>query len=109
MTGSEPRRCSPTRYGIVNGDMPQPQMFLFDFARIKFELDHRADGDVEVRFLVPPSERGIGLLEGQLKRLADFAAERRSQGRVDRGAISEYEWDMIWSTTQCFKAPFRSR
>ena len=80
--------------GMVNGDMPQ--MFLFDFARVKFELDRGADGGVEVRFLVPPSERGIGLLEGQLGRLADFAAERRDRGRGDGGDISEYEWDMIW-------------
>jgi len=79
-------------FGIVSDDMPQ--MFLFDFARVKFELDHGADGEVEVQFLVPPSERGIGLLEGQLRRLTDFAAEKR--GRDDRGGISEYEWDMIW-------------
>jgi len=80
--------------GMVNGDMPQ--MFLFDFARVKFELDHGADGGVEVRFLVPPSEKGIGLLEWQLRRLADFAKERRDRGRDDQGDISEYEWDMIW-------------
>jgi len=79
-------------FGIVSDEMPQ--MFLFDFARVKFELDHGADGEVEVKFLVPPSERGIGLLEGQLRRLTEFVTERR--GRDDRGEISEYEWDMIW-------------
>ena len=81
-------------YGIVSDDMPQ--LFLFDFARVKFELDHGADGEVEVRFLLPPSEKGIGLLKGQLSRLVGFASERRDGDRDDRKDISDYEWDMIW-------------
>ena len=99
-------------YGIVSDDMPQ--LFLFDFARVKFELDHGADGEVEVRFLLPPSEKGIGLLKGQLSRLVGFASERQNRDRRggrsarpiaageqdgdrdDRKDISDYEWDMIW-------------
>lgn len=83
-------------YGFVES---LPQRWLFDFARVKFDLDWKdsdeSTGEVIVKFLVPPSELGIGLLREELARLESFSAAHRS---MDYGAsgILESEWESLW-------------
>ncbi len=75
-----------------------PQRWLFDFARVKFDLDWRdadeSTGDAVVSFLVPPSERGIALLQEELDRLSLFAAHRDDDPK-DAG-IPASEWQSLW-------------
>lgn len=75
-----------------------PQRWLFDFARVKFDLDWRdadeSTGDVVVSFLVPPSERGIALLQEELDRLSLFATHRDDDPK-DAG-IPASEWQSLW-------------
>lgn len=88
-------------WGFVEG---MPQSWLFDFARVKFELDWRYDvdddgvesktGDLIVNFQVPPSERGMSLLREELERLASFDAIRDDDPRGM--GIGAYEWTSLW-------------
>jgi hypothetical protein len=81
-------------FGFVEA---MPQRWLIDFARVKFELDWRDEsaGEAEVRFLVPPSERGVALLREELARLESFEEE---YGEVDPEAegVPRSEWDSLW-------------
>ncbi|KAL7545395.1 hypothetical protein ACHAWF_008739 [Thalassiosira exigua] len=81
-------------FGFVEA---MPQRWLIDFARIKFELDWRDEsaGEAEVRFLVPPSARGVALLREELARLESFEEE---YGKVDPEAegVPRSEWDSLW-------------
>ena len=83
-------------YGFLEG---MPQRWLFDFARVKFDLDWRdgkeSTGEVLVNFLVPPSIKGIALLNEELIRLAFFAEKHRSVLNDDVG-ISHSEWSSLW-------------
>lgn len=81
-----------------------PQRWLFDFARVKFDLDWK-NGDestreIVVKFLVPPSEKGLDLLRIELDRLEAFAAEYRTEDEEEEEEedddVSEYEWESIW-------------
>ena len=79
-----------------------PQSWLFDFARVKFELDLSHDdvdeddgGDVLVAtFQVPPSERGMSLLREELVRLSSYETIR-DDDPAGRG-IGPYEWSSLW-------------
>ena len=83
-------------YGFVE---PLPHSYLFDFARIKFDLDwkdgNEMTGEVVVNFLVPPSERGVNMLQGELARLESFSTMYRQMNHHDAG-IPESEWDSLW-------------
>ena len=73
--------------------------WLFDFARIKFDLDwkdgNESTGEVVVKFLVPPSEKGIGLLQVELTRLEKYEKEYRHLGYEEK-EVPQNEWDSLW-------------
>ena len=78
-----------------------PQRWLFDFARVKFEIEWKdgdeSKGEVVVNFLVPFSEKGKNLLQEELIRLKNsFAAKHRNKGHKDYEGMTQYEWDMLW-------------
>lgn len=85
-------------YGFVES---YPQRWLFDFARIKFDLDWdmgtESTGIVELKFLVPPSEKGLMLLTEELKRLEVFGAKNRNKSAeyFEKGMTTS-EWDSFW-------------
>ena len=83
-------------YGFVE---PMPQRWLFDFARVKFDLDWKdgdeSTGELGVKFLVPPSEKGIALLKVELDRLESFSIMYRSTDYEERGILAS-EWDALW-------------
>ena len=73
--------------------------WLFDFARIKFDLDWK-DGDestkeVVVKFLVPPSEKGISLLQEELTRIEAYEKEYRHLG-YEEEELPNNEWESLW-------------
>ena len=75
------------------------ERWLFDFARVKFDLDwtdvDNPTGKAVVTFLVPPSVRGIELLKEELSRLTSFAEEHRDATNKDTG-ILDREWSSLW-------------
>lgn len=78
-----------------------PQRWLFDFARVKFELEWKdgdeSKGEVVVNFLVPFSEKGKRLLQEELIRLKySFETKHRNKGHKDYEGMTQYEWDMLW-------------
>ncbi len=83
-------------FGFVE---PLPQRWLFDFARVKFDLDwkdgNETFGEKVVNFLVPPSEKGIALLQDELVRLESFAAMHKNMNYESAG-ISPTEWQSLW-------------
>lgn len=99
-------------WGFVEG---MPQSWLFDFARVKFELDWRYDvdddgvtsrtGDVVATFQVPPSERGMSLLREELERLLLFDAIRDDDPAI-RG-IGPYEWSSLWRYYDALRTALR--
>jgi len=85
------------QYGFVESI---PQRWLFDFARVKFELEWK-DGDesteeVVVNFLVPMSSKGKRLLQEELTRLDTFAAVHRHKSHEEYGDMSRFEWELLW-------------
>ena len=76
-----------------------PQRWLFDFARVKFDMDwsdaDESTGEVVVNFLVPPSEKGIALLREELTRLTLFAKDHRDNASEDT-RIPRSEWSSLW-------------
>mmetsp|Transcript_8925 Transcript_8925/g.14728 ORF Transcript_8925/g.14728 Transcript_8925/m.14728 type:complete len:404 (-) Transcript_8925:393-1604(-) len=74
-----------------------PQRWLFDFARVKFDLDWKdgdeGTGEVVVNFLVPPSKKGMDLLKHEVDRLEKFG-QRREQS--SNGEVPEYELNSLW-------------
>ena len=84
-------------FGFVE---PIPQRWLFDFARVKFGLDwkdgNESTGEVVVNFLVPPSERGIALLQEELTRLNVFSETNRNKTYKDYEGMTQYEWESLW-------------
>lgn len=84
-------------YGFVES---MPQRWLFDFARVKFDLDWKdgdeATGEVVVSFLVPPSQKGIGLLLEELTRIKSFSGLHRHKQHDDSAGVSTYEWETLW-------------
>jgi hypothetical protein len=83
-------------FGFVE---PLPQRWLFDFARVKFDLNYKGDnestGEIVVNFLVPPSERGIALLQEELARLESYSTMHRNTNYESIG-ISSSEWQSLW-------------
>jgi len=84
-------------YGFIES---LPQRWLFDFARVKFELEWK-DGDestdeVVVNFLVPMSSKGRLLLQEELTRLDTFATEHREKTHEEYGDMSRFEWESLW-------------
>ena len=83
-------------YGFVENI---PQRWLFDFARVKFDLEWKdgdeASGEVVVNFLVPFSEKGQRLLQEELTRLDLFAAKHRNT-RSHSDDMTNYEWESLW-------------
>jgi len=77
-----------------------PQRWLFDFARVKFDLDWKGgdetSGEIVVNFLVPPSKKGMVLLQGELDRLKTFSTIHRSNTYNDYDGMSKYEWEKLW-------------
>lgn len=69
-----------------------PQRWLFDFARVKFDLDwkdgNEETGEVVVNFLVPPSKKGMKLLKNELGRLDKFGKQLE---QLSKGDVPEYE------------------
>ena len=80
-------------FGFVE---PIPQRWLFDFARVKFDLDWKdgdeSTGEVVVNFLVPPSERGIAYSIECL--LGDET--NRHKTYKDYEGMTQYEWESLW-------------
>jgi len=76
-----------------------PQRWLFDFARVKFELDWKYGdentGKVEANFLVPPSLLGMQLLQEEISRLETFATMNRDKA-YEKFQVSKYEWESMW-------------
>eukprot|EP00581_Thalassiosira_minuscula_P006467 CAMPEP_0183737202 /NCGR_PEP_ID=MMETSP0737-20130205/51309_1 /TAXON_ID=385413 /ORGANISM="Thalassiosira miniscula, Strain CCMP1093" /LENGTH=428 /DNA_ID=CAMNT_0025971431 /DNA_START=157 /DNA_END=1443 /DNA_ORIENTATION=- len=85
------------QFGFVE---PIPQRWLFDFARVKFDLEWKdgdeESGEVEVNFLVPPSKKGMDLLQEELTRIKSFAELHRNKSYEEYEGISEYEWNSLW-------------
>ena len=83
-------------FGFVE---PLPQRWLFDFARVKFDLSYKvgndATGEIVVNFLVPPSEKGIALLQEELTRLESFSSMHQNMDYESAG-ISSNEWQSLW-------------
>ena len=83
-------------FGFVE---PMPQRWLFDFARMKFDLNYKDDnessGEIVANFLVPPSERGIALLQEELARLESYSTRHRNTNYESVG-ISSSEWQSLW-------------
>lgn len=73
---------------------------MFDFARVKFDLDWRdgneSTGELVVNFLVPPSIKGMALLNEELIQLTSFAEKHRSMLLNDGTGISHNEWSSLW-------------
>jgi hypothetical protein len=98
-------------YGFVES---MPQRWLFDFARVKFDLDWKKDNgvfvdddgkillsptadDVVVTFLVPPSKRGMALLQEELDRLiTTFGTRRHDDINYKDLGILDSEWSTLW-------------
>lgn len=82
-------------YGFVE---QMPQRWLFHYVRVKFDLDWKAQdessGELEVKFLVPPSKRGMAFFRNELKRLQDFA-QRKKVDAVGT-LVPKSEWATIW-------------
>jgi len=82
-------------FGFVEG---YPQRWLFDFARVKFDLDWKdgdeGTGEVVVDFLVPPSKKGMDLLKNEFDRLEKFGQKREEQSSY--GEVPEYELKSLW-------------
>jgi len=81
-------------FGFVEG---YPQRWLFDFARVKFDLDWKdgdeGTGEVVADFLVPPSEKGMDLLKNEFDRLEKFGQMRE---KSSNGDVPEYELKSLW-------------
>jgi len=86
-----------SNFGFVES---MPQRWLFDFARVKFELNWKDEDEstkeIMVKFLVPPSKKGMDMLHLELRRLESFSKEYRDESYEEYEGISEYEWQMIW-------------
>lgn len=84
-------------FGFVEA---MPQRWLFDFARMKFDLDWKdgdeSSGKLVVNFLVPPSEVGISLLREELVRLESFSTLHRRKSYKEYEGMSKYELEMLW-------------
>jgi len=80
-------------FGFVEG---YPQRWLFDFARVKFDLDWKdgdeGTGEVVVNFLVPPSKKGMDLLKKEHDRLDKFG-QKREQSNEE---VPENELKSLW-------------
>eukprot|EP00804_Cyclotella_cryptica_P014705 CCRYP_020191-RA/>CCRYP_020191-RA protein AED:0.03 eAED:0.03 QI:100/1/1/1/0.33/0.25/4/1464/410 len=72
-----------------------PQRWLFDLARVKADLIVGNDGRVGVKFLVPPSQKGIEMLRKQLIRLNDFGAKYGNRSAEEVG-VRGLEWSSLW-------------
>lgn len=79
-------------YGFVEN---YPQRWLFDLARVKVDLLPAQDGTVDVKFLVPPSEKGIEMLSRELLRLNEFAKTYRHKSHEDM-SMRSMEWYSMW-------------
>ena len=84
-------------YGFIESI---PQRWLFDFARVKFELEWKdgdeSTGEVVVNFLVPMSSKGKALLQEELVRLDNFASVHRHKSYEEYGDMSRFEWESLW-------------
>ena len=84
-------------YGFIESI---PQRWLFDFARVKFELEWKdgdeSSGEVAVNFLVPMSSKGKLLLQEELTRLDTFADTYRHKSYEEYGGMSRFEWESLW-------------
>ena len=84
-------------FGFVEA---MPQRWLFDFARVKYDLDwkdgNESSGEVVVDFLVPPSKRGVELLQVELSRLESFSNMYRSKETSEYEEIPTSEWELLW-------------
>jgi hypothetical protein len=80
------------QFGFVEN---YPQRWLFDLARVKFDLVREEHGKVGIKFLVPPSKRGVQLLNAQLSRLNIFSDKYRSKSKEEVG-LRKLEWDSLW-------------
>jgi len=84
-------------YGFVESI---PQRWLFDFARVKFELEWKdgdeSSGEVVVNFLVPMSSKGKSLLKEELTRLNTFADTYRHKSYEEYVDMSRFEWESLW-------------
>ncbi|KAL7519156.1 hypothetical protein ACHAWX_003951 [Stephanocyclus meneghinianus] len=72
-----------------------PQRWLFDLARVKFDLIEADDGQISVKFLVPPSKRGVEMLHHQLVRLNGFSVKYQNKSAIEVG-VRSIEWDSLW-------------
>ena len=84
-------------YGFIES---LPQRWLFDFARVKFELEWKdgdeSTGEVVVNFLVPMSSKGKRLLQEELTRLNIFADMHRGKSYEEYVDMSRFEWESLW-------------
>jgi hypothetical protein len=82
-------------YGFVE---LMPQRWLFHYVRTKFDLywkdEDESTGELQVKFHVPPSERGMAFFRQELKRLQDF--EQRRKVDAVEALVPKSEWETIW-------------
>jgi hypothetical protein len=89
-------------YGFVER---MPQRWLFHYTRLQFDLDWKdqdeSSGELQVKFLLPPSERGVTFLRQELKRLQDF--EQRKKVDAADTLVPKSEWGTIWQYHSALK------
>jgi hypothetical protein len=90
-------------YGFVER---MPQRWIFHYARLQFDLDWKdedeSSGELQVKFVVPPSERGVTFLRKELKRLQDFE-QRKKVDAADTTVVPKSEWETIWQYHNALK------
>ena len=79
-------------YGFVEN---YPQRWLFDLARVKVDLTQDDNNEVKVKFLVPPSKKGVDMLRNEIMRLDQFAIKYRHESYGKMGMRS-MEWTSLW-------------
>lgn len=80
------------RYGFVES---MPQRYILRKIGIKFDLNEKEDGsgDLEVNFLINPSETELLSLRSELDRLQKFAEEKKVKEHL---GVPKFEWDATW-------------
>lgn len=66
---------------------------------MKFDLDwsDQSTGEVVPKFLVPPSEKGISLLQHELDRLESFSdTYRNTEDKEEEDNMPDSEWESLW-------------
>jgi hypothetical protein len=89
---------TPEMFNLFGFVERMPQRWLFHNVRVKFDLDWKNEdestGELQVKFHVPPSERGMVFLREELTRLKDFK-QRKNVDAADT-LVPKSEWESFW-------------